>query len=258
MRIGVPKEVKNHEYRVAITPIGVHELVAHGHEVLRREGRRRRLADQRRRVRRRGRHDHRLGRRRVGPGGDGAQGQGAGRRGVPPDARGPGALHLPAPRRRPAADRGAGQAQGHRHRLRDRAAALGVAAAALPDVRGRRLPRAAGRRLLADEGPGRPRRAAGRRRRRGQRQGRRDRRRCLRPERRQHRARHGCRRDPARHRPRQAADVVLALQQPGPRPGLVQAGDRAAGDRGRPGHRGGADPRARRRRSWSATTWSRG
>jgi alanine dehydrogenase len=33
LRIGVPKEVKNHEYRVAITPIGVHELVAHGHEV---------------------------------------------------------------------------------------------------------------------------------------------------------------------------------------------------------------------------------
>jgi alanine dehydrogenase len=34
MRIGVPKEVKNHEYRVAITPIGVHELRAHGHEVV--------------------------------------------------------------------------------------------------------------------------------------------------------------------------------------------------------------------------------
>ena len=33
MRIGIPKEVKNHEYRVAITPVGVHELVAHGHEV---------------------------------------------------------------------------------------------------------------------------------------------------------------------------------------------------------------------------------
>jgi alanine dehydrogenase len=31
--IGVPKEVKNHEYRVAITPIGVHELTAHGHTV---------------------------------------------------------------------------------------------------------------------------------------------------------------------------------------------------------------------------------
>ena len=34
MRIGVPKEVKNHEYRVAITPIGVHELVANGHDVV--------------------------------------------------------------------------------------------------------------------------------------------------------------------------------------------------------------------------------
>lgn len=34
MRVGVPSEVKNHEYRVAATPSGVHELVAHGHEVL--------------------------------------------------------------------------------------------------------------------------------------------------------------------------------------------------------------------------------
>ena len=37
------------------------------------------------------------------------------------------------------------EAQGHRHRLRDRAAAGRGAAAALPDVRGRRLPGAAGR-----------------------------------------------------------------------------------------------------------------
>ena len=34
MRVGVPSEVKNHEYRVAATPAGVHELVTHGHEVL--------------------------------------------------------------------------------------------------------------------------------------------------------------------------------------------------------------------------------
>jgi alanine dehydrogenase len=34
MKVGVPKEVKNREYRVALTPIGVHELVQHGHEVL--------------------------------------------------------------------------------------------------------------------------------------------------------------------------------------------------------------------------------
>ena len=34
MRVGIPKEIKNHEYRVAITPSGVHELVGHGHEVV--------------------------------------------------------------------------------------------------------------------------------------------------------------------------------------------------------------------------------
>lgn len=34
MRVGVPKEIKNNEFRVAITPAGVHDLVAHGHEVL--------------------------------------------------------------------------------------------------------------------------------------------------------------------------------------------------------------------------------
>ncbi len=34
MRIGVPSEVKNNEYRVGITPVGVSELVAHGHEVV--------------------------------------------------------------------------------------------------------------------------------------------------------------------------------------------------------------------------------
>src|SRR5690349_11980763 len=34
MRIGVPKEIKNHEYRVGLTPAGVRELKAHGHDVL--------------------------------------------------------------------------------------------------------------------------------------------------------------------------------------------------------------------------------
>jgi alanine dehydrogenase len=34
MRIGVPREIKPDEYRVAITPAGVRELCAHGHEVL--------------------------------------------------------------------------------------------------------------------------------------------------------------------------------------------------------------------------------
>ena len=34
MLVGIPREVKNHEYRVAITPSGVHELVRHGHQVV--------------------------------------------------------------------------------------------------------------------------------------------------------------------------------------------------------------------------------
>ncbi len=33
MKVGIPREVKNHEYRVAITPAGVHEFVRAGHDV---------------------------------------------------------------------------------------------------------------------------------------------------------------------------------------------------------------------------------
>jgi alanine dehydrogenase len=33
MKVGVPREVKNSEYRVALTPAGVHEFVRHGHQV---------------------------------------------------------------------------------------------------------------------------------------------------------------------------------------------------------------------------------
>lgn len=34
MKVGVPRELKDNEYRVAITPSGVRELVVHGHEVV--------------------------------------------------------------------------------------------------------------------------------------------------------------------------------------------------------------------------------
>jgi alanine dehydrogenase len=34
MRIGVPREIKNHEYRVALTPAGAFELINAGHDVL--------------------------------------------------------------------------------------------------------------------------------------------------------------------------------------------------------------------------------
>src|SRR4051812_39418260 len=33
VKVGVPREVKNHEYRVAITPAGVYEFSRAGHEV---------------------------------------------------------------------------------------------------------------------------------------------------------------------------------------------------------------------------------
>jgi len=34
MRVGTPREIKNHEYRVGLTPESVRELSAHGHDVL--------------------------------------------------------------------------------------------------------------------------------------------------------------------------------------------------------------------------------
>src|SRR5579875_3647475 len=34
MRIGIPKEIKSHEYRVGLVPASVRELVHHGHEVI--------------------------------------------------------------------------------------------------------------------------------------------------------------------------------------------------------------------------------
>jgi alanine dehydrogenase len=34
MLIGVPKEIKNHEYRIGLTPAGVRELVANGHQIM--------------------------------------------------------------------------------------------------------------------------------------------------------------------------------------------------------------------------------
>jgi alanine dehydrogenase len=38
MLIGVPKEIKNHEYRVGMTPTSVREALRHGHEVLVQQG----------------------------------------------------------------------------------------------------------------------------------------------------------------------------------------------------------------------------
>ena len=258
MKVGVPKEVKNHEYRVAITPIGVHELTPTGT----RSTSRPRPASARRSTT-----------RSTSPPGakilDGAD-EVWGTADMVLKVKEPVAeeyhrmregltlftyLHLAADK--PLTD----------ELLARKVTGIAYETVQLPsgglpllypmsEVAGCLAPQVGAYSLL--QGPGWPRRADGRRRRRGQRQGRHHRRRRLGSERRQHRARHGCRRDAARHRPRQAADVVLALQQPGPRPRLLAARDRAAGDGGRHGHRRGADPGRRRHPSWSPTTWSRG
>lgn len=38
MLIGIPKEIKNNEFRIGMTPAGVRELVSHGHQVLVQQG----------------------------------------------------------------------------------------------------------------------------------------------------------------------------------------------------------------------------
>ena len=77
------------------------------------------------------------------------------------------------------------------------------------------------------------------------------------PERRQHRARHGRRRHPARHRPRQAADELLALRQPGRPDRVVGDVDQGAGARGRPRSSAPCSSPAPRPPSSSPTRWSR-
>ena len=106
MRIGVAKEIKSDEYRVALTPAGARELVdarSRGHRRDRRRGRQR---VPRRAVHGRRRAD-RLGRRGVGARRAAAEGQGADRARVRAAARRADAVHVPAHRRRRAADAGA-------------------------------------------------------------------------------------------------------------------------------------------------------
>ncbi|CAA9347983.1 MAG: Alanine dehydrogenase, partial [uncultured Nocardioidaceae bacterium] len=204
-------------------------------------GRRRdRLVDPRRAVRRGRRQARRLPGRGLGQRRDDPQGQGAGRGGVRPDARGPGALHLPPPRRRRAADPGARRPRGHRDRLRDRADPRPAAAAARADERGCRPARPAGRSAHAHAGAGRPRRAHGRSLRGVRREGRRHRRRRLGDERRDDRAGDAGRGAPARPRHRAAATGRPDLPGPHADRGVEPLRDRARGARRRPRHRRGA------------------
>ena len=171
MRIGVPTEIKSHEYRVGMTPSGVRELSRAGHTVVGPGGRRRRRRHRRCRVRRGGR-PHRARRRSpvrvVRPD---RQGQGAAARRVRATPRGPDPLHLPPPRRRPAPGPRAAEVRRDGDRLRDRRRPRRLAPAADADERGRRADGDPGRRPLPRARRRRPRnpvrRGSGRRARRG-------------------------------------------------------------------------------------------
>ena len=257
MRIGVPKEVKNHEYRVAITPIGVHELVAHGHEVcIQKDAGVGSLIDDDEYVA--------AGARMIDTADDVWD-----QADMVLKVKEPVAeeyhrmregqvlftfLHL-------AADRPLTEELMQRKVTAIAYETVQLPSGSLPllypmsEVAGCLAPQVGAHALLKAQG-GRG-VLHGRRGWRGQRQGRRDRGRRLRPERRQHRPRHGRRRHPARHRPRQAAAVLLALQQPGARPGVLPARHPSAGARGRPRDRGGADPGGEGPQAGEQPSWSR-
>ena len=117
MRVGIPTEIKNNEFRVAITPAGVAELVHRGHEVLIQAGAGDGSAISDADFKARRRSDDQRRRRGVGRGRSAAEGQGADRARVraacararpcspictwPPPGRAPTRCWLRAPRRSP-------------------------------------------------------------------------------------------------------------------------------------------------------------
>ena len=135
MRIGVAKEIKPQEYRVALTPAGARARPARSRGG-RRDGRRRRERVPGRRLRAR-RRDDRVGRRRVVERRPSAQGEGADRARVSAAARRADALHVPPHRRRRAADARTRRLGDHRDRVRDGRDRPRRAAAARADERDR-------------------------------------------------------------------------------------------------------------------------
>ena len=119
MIVGVPKEVKSDEYRVAMLPVGAEELTAAGHTVLIEEGAGlgsgildAQYSAAGRDLRARRGDDLETGRpRREGQGAPGVR--------VAPHAGGPDPVHLFPLRRRREADPGRDRERDHRHRLRD-------------------------------------------------------------------------------------------------------------------------------------------
>ena len=163
MLIGVPKEIKDNEYRVGLVPSTVRELADKGHQVLVETGAGLGRGPARRRLQAAGAEIVHGCRRSLQPRRTDREGQGAARGRAQEAAPRAGAVHLSASRARSRADRGADGIGRHRHRLRDGDEPAGHAAAADADVGGRRPHGAACRRALPGKGERRPRRAARRR-----------------------------------------------------------------------------------------------
>ena len=115
MKVGIPREVKNNEYRVAITPAGVHELVRHGHEVFVETGAGVGSAITDDEYVAAGAHDPRRPPTRCGRTADLVLKV---KEPIAEEyhrhAQGPGAVHLPAPGRRPGLHRRAARVRHHR------------------------------------------------------------------------------------------------------------------------------------------------
>ena len=118
MRVGVPAEVKNHEYRVAITPAGVHELTRQGHDVLVQAGAGTGSSITDDEFTAAGAKIAPSAEDVAGLGAD-LEGQGTDRDRVRPDAPWPGAVHLPASGSQQGLHPGPAGPEGHRHCVRD-------------------------------------------------------------------------------------------------------------------------------------------
>ena len=106
MLLGVPKEIKTHEYRVGLTTGSVLELVHHGHQVMVQSGAGDGIGLSDDLYRAAGAEVVADRRRGVRAGRDGGEGQGAPTRRVQNAAGGPGAVYLPAPGAGPGPDAG--------------------------------------------------------------------------------------------------------------------------------------------------------
>ena len=191
MLVGVPKEIKDNEFRVGMTPAAVAELVHHGHEVIVETEAGLGSGSPDEEYVRAGAKIVTARRRHLRSRRDGREGQGAAARRAQAAAARADPVHLPASRARSRADARPHGFWRDLHRLRNGDRPARRSAAVDAHVGSRRPPRAAGRGACAREGAGRARRAARRRAGRGGGQRARPRRRRFGNPRRDDRGRHG-------------------------------------------------------------------